>query len=69
MSYSLTQAGNLGQILSFILVMTGMSKEEADGGVAAVLITVGIVGHLVSFVAGWIGRFRKGDVTLTGFRK
>ncbi len=67
--YSLTQGGNVGQMISFILVLIGMGNEEAEAGASALITSVGVIIYIASFVTAWIGRWRKGDITLAGFKK
>lgn len=67
--FSLTQGGNVGQFIGMVLVLTGMSQEEAVAGAVTLQAGFGILVYVGSFIAAWIGRFRKGDITLAGFRK
>lgn len=60
---SLTQSGNavaLAGLLSEILSSFGVAIVADD--ISKVIIAVGIV-------ISWIGRYRKGDLTVLGFRK
>lgn len=67
--YSTTQFGSLGQIVSMALILAGFSKEDADLQAASVLVTIGLIGHIVSFVIAWYGRWKKGDINIFGFKK
>ena len=67
--FSLTQAGNYGQFISMMLIMTGMNKEEAESGSAALVTVFGIGCYLISWASAWYGRYRSGEVTVLGFRK
>jgi len=67
--YSLTQKGNVGQLLGMILVLTGMSEEEAKAGAITLETAFGILVYVAAFIASWIGRYRKGDITFFGKRK
>ena len=67
--FSLTQGGNVGQFIGMVLMLTGMGKEEAEAGAITLMGAFGILVYVGGFIASWIGRFRKGDITLAGFRK
>jgi len=69
--YSMAQGGNLGQLISVILLVVGYTKDsaEAEATANAVLVTLGLVGYAISLVVSWVGRWRKGDLHLSGFRK
>lgn len=71
MKYSLTQAGNLGQLVSVILLIVGFTKDpgEAQTTAEAIVTTIGAIGYIFSFLSAWIGRYRAGDVTPLGFKK
>lgn len=69
MNFSLTQAGNYGQFIAMVLVMTGMNQEDAQAGSAALVTAFGVFAYLVSWGAAWYGRYRKGDVTVLGVKK
>ena len=70
MKYSLTQFGNVGQMISFFLVVIGFSTPEEAGAVTdSILVTVGVIVHLSSWIASWIGRYRIGDVDIFGWKK
>lgn len=66
--FSLTQAGNYGQFISMMLIMTGMNKEEAESGSAALVTAFGVGCYLISWVSAWYGRYRQGDVTVLGLK-
>lgn len=67
MNYSVTQGGNLAVIIGMIMLVLkyfniNIAQEELQtlaGGILAIL------GVLVA----WYGRYRKGDLTVGGFRK
>lgn len=68
MNYSVTQLGNVIKLISAILVVMGanpLSEEEAN----AIIITIGLIGEAIGFLTSWFGRYRKGDLTIGGFRK
>lgn len=67
--YSLTQAGSLGQMFGLFLIFTGLTQEQAEAGVAALYVLGGILTHVVAFGTAWYGRYRRGDITIFGFRK
>jgi hypothetical protein len=67
--FSLTQGGNVAQFIGMLLTLTGMSKEEAEAGAVTLQAAFGILVYVGGFLAAWIGRWRKGDITLAGFRK
>ena len=62
--YSLTQGGNLTALAGLIatLLKSFFGIELVPDSVEKVLIAVGII-------ISWIGRYRKGDLTVVGFRK
>jgi hypothetical protein len=68
MNYSLTQSGNLTVLVGVIVWASKtflnfeLSSDEVTNVVSAVLMVSGVV-------ASWYGRFRHGDVTISGFRK
>lgn len=61
-NYSLTQAGILVAVVGTLLVHFGFSEACSN---EIITITPTIVGGITA----WIGRARKGDLTLGGFRK
>lgn len=65
--YSLTQAGNIGQLIGLVLSLFGhnVAPEAIDGFLTVLGAIISIGGLAVS----WIGRYRKGDVTLGGWKK
>lgn len=69
--FSLTQGGNYGQLISMIVMVIGFTKNpaEAEAVSTAVMITVGLITYGISWIATFIGRYRKGDITPLGFRK
>ena len=60
--YSLTQSGILVAVVGTLLVNFGFSEVCSNE-----IIT--IAPTLVGGVIAWIGRWRKGDITIAGFRK
>jgi len=67
MNYSLAQAGNvtaLAGILVTILNYYGYTilQTELEAIIGAIVVIVGII-------ISWVGRYRKGDLTVAGFRK
>lgn len=67
--FSLTQGGNVGQFIGMLLMLTGMSKEEAAAGAMTLQAAFGILVYVGGFIASWIGRWRKGDISFFGWRK
>ncbi len=68
MNYSLTQGGNL-VVFAGVMVWAfktffkiEITNDDATNFLTAVLMVVGLV-------SSWIGRWRKGDLTVAGFRK
>ena len=65
--YSLTQGGNLTAIVGFIvLVLRHYQIGITDTEVAALL---GGAITAIGIIISWIGRYKKGDLFLSGFRK
>ena len=66
--YSMTQGGNLMVIASFIsLVLRQTGIIEIESEQILQVLEGGVM--LVGVVTSWVGRYRRGDVTLGGFRK
>ncbi len=66
-SYSLTQGGNLAVILGMVMLVLkyfniNIAEEEIQILIGGILAVAGVV-------VSWVGRFRKGDLTIGGFRK
>lgn len=65
--YSLTQGGNLTAIVGFIaMILHHYRIEIASEEITAVL---GGLITAIGIIISWIGRYRKGDLFLSGFRK
>ena len=66
--YSLTQGGNLAVIAGFIVLVLRHYRIEfiSESEIIAVLGGLVVVGGVI---ASWYGRFRRGDLTIGGFRK
>lgn len=62
MKYSMTISGILIAIIGPVLVNVGLS-ESCSSEVTAYLPV------LIGGIIAWIGRYRKGDITVGGFRK
>lgn len=67
MNYSLTQGGNLASIIGLIMLVLNLFKiniaqDEVEKVISAVIILVGVI-------TSWIGRYRHGDLKLSGFKK
>ena len=65
--YSTTQAGNIAAFIGVAVILlrhfnVDITEEELQTLAGAVLSFVGII-------TSWIGRYRKGDLSLSGFRK
>jgi len=66
-NYSLTQSGNLGAIIGVVMLIlnhyqVNIAEAEVTALIAGVLSVLGIL-------TSWLGRYRKGDLTVGGFRK
>lgn len=63
-SFSMTQSGN---VVAFIMFMTELFKINVTNSEVETVVkaVIGVVGVIIS----WVGRYRKGDLTLAGFRK
>jgi len=61
--YSLTQGGNLTVVVGLIvMVLQHFNINIATDEVTQIVIAVGVV-------ISWFGRYRQGDIKLSGFRK
>lgn len=65
-TYSTTQAGNLAVIAAAIALVFSHPDLSNVANVETLLGALVIVG---AACVSWYGRFRKGDLTITGFRK
>ena len=63
-NFSLTQSGNYVALISFLLGLfnVNIGSEEVSKFVEAILVIVGLA-------VSWYGRYRKGDLRLSGARK
>jgi hypothetical protein len=71
-NFSMTQGGNLGQLVSVVLLFIGFATDSADAEAkanAVIIIVLSLVVYVVSFGASWIGRWRAGDLKWFGARK
>ena len=65
--YSLTQAGNITALAGVLaLILKAFNVDIAESEIVTLLS--GIVAVL-GIVISWVGRYRKGDLTLGGFKK
>ena len=65
--FSLTQGGNLLALAGFIVMIARHYRFEiAESEVVAVL---GGIVAVAGVLTSWYGRFRRGDLTVGGFRK
>lgn len=62
--FSMTQSGN---VVAAIMLFAELFKVNITGSEVETVVkaVIGIVGVLIS----WYGRYRKGDLRLSGFRK
>jgi Co/Zn/Cd efflux system component len=62
-NYSTTQAGNIGVIVGLIvMILQHWNINIASDEVAQIVVAVGVI-------VSWVGRYKKGDLTLSGVRK
>lgn len=66
-NFSTTQAGNIGVLVGLIVLILNHFKLNISSDEITQVIGAGFV--IVSTVVSWVSRFRKGDVTIAGFRK
>jgi len=64
--FSLTQSGNLTALVGLIVMLlklfnVNIAETEIQSFIGAFVVIVGII-------ISWIGRYRKGDLKLSGFR-
>lgn len=64
MSYSITYAGVIVALLTWILQQSGLTIPQEQ--LHSFVETFGV---LIGLIIATIGRYRKGDVTLAGFHK
>ena len=64
MKYSLTITGLIVAVLSFALPRIGISVLESD-----LAITVSTIGQIIGGIIIYIGRYRKGGITVFGVKK
>ena len=61
--YSLTQGGNLTVIVGLIgMILAHWNINIAPNEVEQLVVAIGVV-------ISWFGRYRQGDIKLSGFRK
>lgn len=65
--YSLTQGGNLTAIVGFIVLVArhyqiGITDTEVAALLGGAITAIGII-------VSWVGRYRQGDLLLSGFKK
>ena len=65
--FSLTQGGILVMVLGYTLVNTLGFSENCSSEITSRVVEY--VPILAGAVTAWFGRFRRGDLTLAGFRK
>lgn len=66
-NFSLTQAGNIGVLVGFIVLLLkyfgiAIAEEEIMNLFSAIITIVGLG-------TSWYGRYRRGDLQITGIRK
>lgn len=64
MKYSATFAGLLAVLLGQVLQHLGLDIAPGD-----LETTIGVLLTILGLLWAWYGRWRKGDVTLLGFKK
>lgn len=64
--YSLTQGGIIAAVAGIFLVQFGFSDTCSNEVITKLLP---VIGALPGVATAWIGRWRKGDITLGGFKK
>jgi hypothetical protein len=65
--YSLTQAGNLTALVGLLAMILkyfhiNISEDEVQAVIGGIMTLSGII-------ISWIGRYRQGDIKLSGFKK
>jgi len=63
---STTQAANIAKLVGLVLMLFGIKVEE--GALAGFAEVVGALITAGAILASWIDRYRKGDLSLGGFR-
>ncbi len=66
-SYSTTQTGNLVAFAGLIVTLANymgyaFTQEEMQALLGAIAILIGII-------TSWVGRYKQGDLKISGFRK
>lgn len=65
--FSLTQGGNLTAIAGFVaMILHHYRINIAETEIVALL---GGAVTAIGIIVSWVGRYRKGDLTMGGFRK
>lgn len=67
MNYSLTQGGNLAALAGVVVLL--LQALKIDIAPAEVETFIGAAAALVGLGTSWYGRWRKGDITVGGFKK
>ena len=66
MNYSTTIAGAILMLLSLLAKATGVELPYTEQEIESAIVTIiGLIGFLIAF----IGRYRKGDINILGFKK
>lgn len=67
MQYSTTQGGNLAAMAAIIVLIARQFKLDLDQADILALLTSTL--GLIALVKSFVSRYKRGDLTLAGFRK
>lgn len=67
MNYSTTQAGNISAIVGVVVLV--LAHYHINIASEEIMTVVGAAISLIGAVSSWVSRYRKGDLTISGFRK
>lgn len=67
MEYSTTQGTNIAAIVGVIVLI--LSKFGINIATEEITQVLGAIIAIVAIITNWVNRYKKGDLTLGGFRK
>ena len=67
MSYSTTQASNIGAFVGVIILI--LAQFNIEIGTEELTTLIGASISVIAIISNWIHRYKKGDITLGGVKK